>query len=163
MRNQIRTVIERTLRRVPVLRAVYAELAALRMQLLEAHNTMRATQQSPAIQWLGGLDAHRLESLVPAMGTTEERTLMALRCRDADSLPKVAGAGDIVEEPDGTRVQIMHNGIKVLAGGYYGDWMQDLISRCRGHHEPQEERVFAEVVRHLPTDGVMFELGPVFS
>ena len=39
---------------------------------------------------------------------------------------------------DGTRVQIMHNGLRVLADGYCGEWMTQLIARCRGCHEPQE-------------------------
>jgi FkbM family methyltransferase len=124
---------------------------------------MAVTEQPPAITRLGELEARRLELLVPIAVTPQERILMAQRCRDTDSIPKVAHAGEVIQESDGTRVQIMHNGIKVLAGGYYGDWMQDLIARCRGHHEPQEERIFAEVVPHLPANGVMFELGGYWS
>lgn len=105
----------------------------------------------------------RLEALVPVFRTLEQRTLIALRCRDADGVPKVSNAGAIVTEPDGTRVQIMHNGVKVRAGGYYGDWMVDLITRCRGHHEPQEEVLFAEVMKFMPADAVMFELGGFWS
>jgi hypothetical protein len=78
-------------------------------------------------------------------------------------LPKVANAGAVIEQPNGTLVQIMHNGIKVLAGGYYGEWMQDLIRRCRGHHEPQEEVLFAEVLKHVPGNATMFELGGFWS
>ena len=95
--------------------------------------------------------------------TAEERILIATRCRDADVLPKVENAGAIILQPDGTTVQIMHNGLKVLAGGYYGLWMQDLISRCCGHHEPQEELLFTEVLRHLPDDATMIELGGFWS
>jgi FkbM family methyltransferase len=60
-------------------------------------------------------------------------------------------------------VQIMHNGIKVLAGGYYGDWMRELITCCRGHHEPQEEVLFAEVLKHVSHNATMFELGGFWS
>ena len=60
-------------------------------------------------------------------------------------------------------VQLMHNGIKVLAGGYYGGWMQDLIARCKGVHEPQEEVVFARIMQHLPHTGTMIELGGFWS
>ncbi len=109
------------------------------------------------------LDPRRLEALVPLIRTPEERTAITARCRDADVLPKVADAGAVVREPDGTMVQIMHNGVRVLAGGYYGGWMQDLITRCRGHHEPQEEVLFAEIMRHLGDDAVMFELGGFWS
>ena len=100
---------------------------------------------------------------MPVTETIEERIQMAVRCRDADSVPKVANAGAVIEEPDGTRVQIMHNGIKVLAGGYYGAWMQDLIARSKGHHEPQEELVFSEIMKHLPRESTMIELGGYWS
>ena len=53
----------------------------------------------------------------------------------------------------------MHNGIQVVAGGYHGVWMTRLIELCRGHHEPQEERVFHEVVSRLQPGGTMIELG----
>lgn len=104
-------------------------------------------------------DPHRLEWLVPPIRTLEERVRMAERCRDADGLPKVINAGAVVTQPDGTQVQMMHNGIKVVAGGYYGAWMMDLITRCEGHHEPQEEVLFAEVMKHVGADATMFELG----
>jgi FkbM family methyltransferase len=53
----------------------------------------------------------------------------------------------------------MHNGVRVLADGYCGAWMTRLIELCRGHHEPQEERIFHEVVSRLPAGGTMIELG----
>ena len=53
----------------------------------------------------------------------------------------------------------MHNGVLVLAGGYYGDWSVGLIERCGGVHEPQEERIFHEVVKRMRTGAVMVELG----
>ena len=37
--------------------------------------------------------------------------------------------------------------------------MTRLIELCRGHHEPQEERLFHEVVRRQPPYGTMMELG----
>jgi FkbM family methyltransferase len=88
---------------------------------------------------------------------------MGARGRDCDSVPKVADAGMVFEQPDGERVQIMHNGLKVVADGYYGQWMTDLIRICRGHHETQEERLFHEVVKTLPADGTMIELGGFWS
>lgn len=95
--------------------------------------------------------------------SVEERIAMATRCRDCDSVPKVADAGMLFDLPEGQRVQIMHNGLRVLAGGYYGQWMTDLIRLCRGHHESQEERLFHEVVRCLPQDATMIELGAFWS
>jgi FkbM family methyltransferase len=88
---------------------------------------------------------------------------MAERCRDADSLAKVANAGAVIPDCEGPPVQIMFNGLRVRAGGYYGDWMQELITRCRGHHEPQEEVVFSEILKHLPHNARMIELGGYWS
>jgi hypothetical protein len=65
-----------------------------------------------------------------------ERTLMRISCRDSDAIPKVAMAGRVVESSRGP-VQIMHNGVKVVADGYNGSWMGHVIRSLRGHHEPQ--------------------------
>lgn len=88
---------------------------------------------------------------------------MAVRCRDCDDVPKVAEAGQVFDLGGGRPVQIMHNGLKVVAGGYCGDWMTELIRLCRGHHENQEERVFHEVERRLPDAARMIELGGYWS
>lgn len=116
---------------------------------------------SPAIRPLSDMPVHdpvQLEQLTPVLMTLEDRTAMATHCRDADPVPKVPGAGQVHVE-DGRRIQVMHNGVRVVADGYYGRWMTDLISACRGHHEPQEERMFHEIVSRLPPGGTMIELG----
>ena len=95
----------------------------------------------------------------PILASFEERISLAARCTDSDGIPKVLGAGLVSQDEHGRRIQTMHNGLKVLADGYHGSWMTELIRRCRGHHEPQEERVFHEVVRRLPADAKMIELG----
>lgn len=104
-----------------------------------------------------------INSLAPLTVSLEERTAMAERCRDADVIPKVDGAGAVVTLADGTKQQIMHNGLRVIADGYCGEWMTDLIRRCRGHHEPQEERVFHELLPHLSGNATMLELGGWWS
>ena len=91
--------------------------------------------------------------------TAEGRIALATQCRDADSVPKVVGAGQVRREADGSRSQLMHNGVRVVADGYCGAWMTQLIELCHGHHEPQEERVFHEVVSRLPAGGTMLEIG----
>ncbi|MCU1483832.1 MAG: FkbM family methyltransferase [Actinomycetia bacterium] len=87
---------------------------------------------------------------------------LTVSCRDTDAIPKVPGAGEVV---DG--VQLMHNGVKVVEGGYYGDWMTEVIRVLRGHHEPQEEVAFHAVVERLAaTTGdapVMVELGAFWA
>lgn len=90
------------------------------------------------------------------------RIEQTVACTDTAAIPKVPGAGRIQERDDGTRVQLMHNGVLVEAGGYYGDWMSEIIERLHGHHEPQEELAFHHVVQRLAADTpapVMIELG----
>lgn len=86
------------------------------------------------------------------------RIQMTLACQDSDYMPKAQGAGQVFAE-DGGDYQLMHNGVKVLHGGYYGAWMSEIIQKLNGHHEPQEERVFHEVVKRAADDGLMIELG----
>ncbi|NOC85757.1 MULTISPECIES: FkbM family methyltransferase [unclassified Ruegeria] len=95
----------------------------------------------------------------PSVASFEERVAMALQCSDANAIPKVSDAGAIYEDENGSSIQIMHNGLRVLCGGYYGAWMSNLIRAAKGHHEPQEERVFHEVVKRLPASARMIELG----
>jgi len=77
----------------------------------------------------------------------EKRICMAVGCRDADSIPKVAGAGEIIER-EGQRLQIMHEGTLVKADGYCGPWMTEIIRRLRGYHEIEEELLFNHLLRH---------------
>jgi FkbM family methyltransferase len=165
MKSLLRAWAERLFRRLPVSRAAYIRADALqaRVDAFKAAPPEAAFAGLSAAAQVGQLAPRSLESLIPVIRTLEDRVLMATRCRDADGVPKVPNAGAIVIEPDGNRVQIMHNGVKVIAGGYYGDWMQGLITRCRGHHEPQEETLFAELMKYLPADAVMFELGGFWS
>lgn len=91
-----------------------------------------------------------------------QRTMMGLRCKDCDFIPKVPGAGSVVREGRNS-VQIMHNGLRVLAGGYHGDWMAHLIRGLRGHHEPQEEALFSEVIRLSRHNSLIVELGSFWA
>jgi FkbM family methyltransferase len=83
----------------------------------------------------------------------------ALLCADADYIPKVPDAGKVRVDEQGNRVQIMHNGLLVAADGYYGDFVTQIIERMKGHHEPQEEKVFHEVLKAVPAGSTMIELG----
>ena len=101
----------------------------------------------------------RLDGFDPAIG---RRMATTVACTDADDLPKVEGAGE-VRELGGLRVQVMHNGLLVEEGGYFGAWMAEIIRALRGHHEPQEEHVFARIVERLRADAsgqqTMIEFG----
>lgn len=96
------------------------------------------------------------------MMSTQDRTEMTVRCGDCVHILKVPDAGLIVDD-NGRRVQIMHNGLRVIADGYYGPWTTEIISRLRGHHEPQEELVFHEVLKHVGPRATMVELGGFWS
>jgi FkbM family methyltransferase len=85
--------------------------------------------------------------------------------RDTDRIPKVERAGD-TSVRDGVRVQTMHCGVLVEQDCYYGPWMTEVIRRLRGHHEPQEEVVFHELLTRLAADTpapVMVELGSYWA
>lgn len=88
------------------------------------------------------------------------RIELTVSCRDCDALPKVVGAGQIDARAG---VQLMHNGIRVVAGGYHGAWMTEVIERLNGHHEPQEEVVFQSILTHVPSKATMLELGGFWS
>jgi FkbM family methyltransferase len=95
----------------------------------------------------------------PFMLSEAERVLMTVSCRDCDNLAKVPNAGGTVVDGRSEKWQIMFNGVEVLYGGYYGEWMAEIIRRLNGHHEPQEERVFFEVMKRIRPGATMIELG----
>lgn len=103
-----------------------------------------------------------LEHITPIHANERFRIEMTVACRDADKIPKVEGAGTVVTE-NGTSVQIMHNGVRVVAGGYYGKWMMEIIERLRGHHEPQEEAVFHAVLKYISSHATILEFGAHWS
>ena len=67
-------------------------------------------------------------------------------------IPRVPEAGTL---RDG-RV-VMHNGLLVTPD-YYGDFSK-ILTLNRGVHEPQEERMFMEVLKHIEPGATMVELG----
>ncbi|MEI7624464.1 MAG: FkbM family methyltransferase, partial [Actinomycetes bacterium] len=93
---------------------------------------------------------------------------MTISCTDADHLPRVPLAGKVIDHPSGP-VQVMHNGVLVEEGCYYGVLTSEIIRCLRGIHEPQEERVFAALMERLadtgPTDRAptMIELGSFWA
>lgn len=91
-----------------------------------------------------------------------ERAVLTISCRDTDVIPKVPDAGRVIETEDGA-VQIMHNGVKVVDGCYYGDWMSAVIRGLRGHHEPQEELLYHEILKYCRHNTTMVELGCFWS
>jgi FkbM family methyltransferase len=91
----------------------------------------------------------------------QRRIEHTVACHDAATIPKVPEAGQVMVRA-GQRLQVMHNGVLVEADTYYGEWMTELITQLKGHHEPQEEAVFHQVVMRLRADTpapTMVELG----
>jgi hypothetical protein len=82
------------------------------------------------------------------------RIARVCRCPDNRSIPRVPEAGRV----QGNQ-QVMHNGLPIVLGSYYGTEMSRLLEANRGVHEPQEERLFAAVLPLIPRDGVIVELG----
>jgi FkbM family methyltransferase len=110
-----------------------------------------------------GAGGTRARTPMPHAKDFDARVAIAIAGRmNVADLPKVRGAGRVATI-DGERWQLMHNGLWVLADGYYGAWMTRLIAALQGHHEPQEERVFHEVIPHLRKAPVMLELGAYWS
>lgn len=81
-----------------------------------------------------------------------------LSSADNARLPRVAHAGKIKNG-----WQTMHNGLQVLVDGYYGSGITRMLKANKGCHEPQEEIVFAEVLKRLPTNPVIIECGSYWA
>ena len=104
-----------------------------------------------------------------ALSTEEKlRIAMTVSCTDVNSITKHENAGAIIEEPEGP-VQIMHNGLKIIKDCYYGPWMTQIIQTLKGHHEPQEEYAFFQLLKHLKENlspwesPTMLELGSFWA
>ena len=86
------------------------------------------------------------------------RVRNALACPDNVFIPRVADAGRI---DDGHL--IMHNGLRVHELSYDGEGPRDLMKQNGGVHEPQEERLFMEVLKCLPPGSTMLEFGSYWA
>jgi len=92
-----------------------------------------------------------------------ERALLSIEGEDCDSIPKIAGAGEIFYDKT-TPYQLMHNGVKITLNSYYdAQWITDVIYGLKGHHEPQEEKCFYEVLKYIPEAATMIELGSYWA
>ena len=99
---------------------------------------------------------------LPLRPEEKRRIAITVGCQDCETIPKIAQAGEIFEQ-ENEKYQLMHNGVKVLKDCYYGRWMTEIIRLLKGHHEPQEEKVFYELLNHLDDAATMVELGSFWS
>ncbi|MDQ3111496.1 MAG: FkbM family methyltransferase [Bacteroidota bacterium] len=89
----------------------------------------------------------------------EERIADVIACPDNADIPRVAQAGNF-----SGKALIMHNGIKIDPLSYYGTPILKMLMENGGVHEPQEEKVFAEVLASLPQgEKTILELGSYWS
>tara|TARA_R110000851_G_scaffold311269_2_gene471391 strand:- start:385 stop:1230 length:846 start_codon:yes stop_codon:yes gene_type:complete len=84
------------------------------------------------------------------------------QCKDTDDIPKVDNAGEVIVDGE-NRYQVMHNGVLIHQGCYHQQWMTDLICEMKGHHEPQEEKLFHEVLKVIPENALMIECGSFWA
>lgn len=102
-----------------------------------------------------------IESL-PLDQELKRRVLMTIGCNDCNYIYKVEHAGEIFTDQDYS-YQLMHNGLKIIEGGYHGRGITEIIRLLRGHHEPQEEKAFYEILKHIREGSTMIELGSHWS
>jgi hypothetical protein len=86
------------------------------------------------------------------------RVELAREAPDNVFIPRVPNAGRILRGK-----QIMHNGLRINAGSYYGFEESILMHANRGVHEPQEERLFQAVLPDIKPGSVMIEMGAFWS
>ncbi len=88
----------------------------------------------------------------------ENRIADVVSCPDNHYIPRHEYAGKII---NGNLV--LHNGLMISPLSYCGYPMLRLFMENKGVHEPQEERVFQEILKELPDDSAMIELGSYWS
>lgn len=121
----------------------------------------RLTQIRQNFLYQTGFYLYRYKKALESYQPDEEwlrRTREAIECSDNEHIPRVANAGMI----EGNN-QVLHNGIKVQLGSYYGYGYTNLLQQNKGVHEPQEERVFQEVLKFMPEGATMIELGSFWA
>jgi Methyltransferase FkbM domain len=79
-------------------------------------------------------------------------------CPDNARIPRVPNAGSIVKGK-----QVMHNGLLINVGSYYGPEVAQQLIANKGVHEPQEEVVFIEALKAMPPNATMIELGAFWA
>ena len=79
-------------------------------------------------------------------------------CNDNSDIVRANAAGKVLSGK-----QIMHNGLKIHLGSYYGPEIAHILAKNKGVHEPQEEKVFQEVLKAIPTNSTMIEMGAFWS
>jgi Methyltransferase FkbM domain len=121
--------------------------------------------RNPALLWLKYRALRTLHFIDFSIRKDENELQMASGnenpfsdCPEWWELEKIPDAGKISRG-----LLVMHNGIRVLPTAYQGYAHGKLIERALGIHEPQEERLFRDVIQQLPANSSMIELGSYWS
>ncbi len=134
MHDQVKSALKRWLP-LPILRPTRRFLAFWRSFSYADANKAQLALSDVSPEWRGRIDD-------------------VVSCVDNAYIPRVHDAGLL---HDGWLT--MHNGIQVSALGYYGAGIMNMLIENKGVHEPQEERAFGEILRHLPAGSTMLEVG----
>ena len=111
-------------------------------------------------RWVTALHNRYYEKLTSqdARDHWRKRIELVLESTDNAYIKRVPDAGTVRKG-----YQVMHNGQETLAGGYYCFDVLRMLELSRGVHEPQEERVFQEVLPYIPEGATMLELGAYWA
>lgn len=140
---------------MPELRTFLKQLPLVK-RILEARRNHRRARIVRTLEQHGSLLDGLDERAKQSWGS---RIQLVLEAADNGRIRHVPGAGTFNERND----LIMHNGLLIDIESYYGLPMLEMLFKNKGVHEPQEEYVFQEVLRHIPDNGVMIELGAYWS
>lgn len=88
----------------------------------------------------------------------EHRINIALNSEYNKFIPRIANAGNIYKG-----FQTMHNGLQISTGDYYGLPIAKMLNLNKGVHEPEEEKMFLDVLNKMPEDPVMIEMGAFWA
>lgn len=88
----------------------------------------------------------------------ESRINLVLSSPENKVISRVTDAGII-----SNGFQVMHNGIRILTGGYYGLPIAKMLYLNKGVHEPEEERIFGEILSKIPAGATMIEMGSYWA
>jgi hypothetical protein len=94
----------------------------------------------------------------PLSSEWERRIKDVLDSSDNNKIQRVEEAGKVKNGK-----QVMHNGLLINLGSYYGPEYAQMLVQSKGVHEPQEEYVFQEVLKYMPKGAKMLELGAYWS
>jgi hypothetical protein len=103
----------------------------------------------------------RFNAVFPSYQVSEQwkkRIALAKQSADNERIQTVPDAGKIFRDH-----QRMHNGLKITLGSYYDYGNTVLMQENKGVHEPQEEYVFQEILKTLPENAAMMELGSYWA